>query len=280
MLSITRTEWLPKVKSDLFVFGATTGMPASQIAEMERMARAGQPMSFFGAVSGATDPAFARLLGVTSVPHKPSIQDGVLRATAGAAWPSNTRNLPAEFDAPPPMTRISAPVSNIVYSFGDMAGLVSDQSGQSNLSLWDPAPLFEYWNRPLRDLLNGDPTPFAATAATLNRQLARAGKFGAQMIDREQTGTVAAWTGKDGTVRILAANLEEGLRDDADRSRLVTLRLPAEWRDCRWRPNWSDRAPIDAYPVMDLTLAPQASTLLSCTAVDAKQSRSAVTPSH
>lgn len=55
---------------------------------------------------------------------------------------------------------------------------------------------------------------------------------------------VRAWTLRDGTVRLLAGNPEEGLRDDADRGRTLDLALPASWRRC--------------------VLPPHGSTLLSC----------------
>ena len=67
----------------------------------------------------------------------------MLRATAGAAWPDNVVNAGA-FNAPPPARKVTAPTGSVVYAFGETAGLVLDQSGPRNLSLWDPMPLFDY----------------------------------------------------------------------------------------------------------------------------------------
>lgn len=262
IMSATRAEWLPRVKADLFLFGATTDMPADQVATIEHMAAQGQPMAFFGAVAGATNPAFAKLLGVSSAPHRPSIQDGMLRATAGPAWPRALFDTRA-FDAPPTATRITAPAQSVVYRFGDSAGLVLDKGNGRNLSLWDPAPMFDYWYRPLRDLMNGDPSPFAVTAASLNDQLVHAGAFGASAIDLRQTGTVAAWTLRDGTVRMLAGNLEEGLRDDADRSSQIVLALPQAWQRCNWVSSWTG-ARLTPQVKLALVLPPEGSILLGC----------------
>ena len=187
----------------------------------------------------------------------------MLRATAGAAWPGNALNA-RSFNAPPPASKVTAPTGSVVYAFGEAVGLVLDQSGPRNLSLWDPVPMFDYWYRPLRDLLNGDPTPFALVAATLNRQLAKAGAFSAAEVDPAQTGTIAAWTRSDGTVRMLAGNLEEGLRDDPDRSRRMTLNLPPAWRSCRWQSAWGIRPRAVGAAQVLIVLPPQESALSVC----------------
>ena len=263
VLSVTRAEWLAQVQSDLFVFGATTDMPLGQLDTIERMADQGQAIAFFGSVASGTNPALSKLLGVSSTPHRPTIQDRMLRATAGAAWPDNVVNA-GPFNAPPPATKVTAPARSVVYAFGETAGLVLDQSGRRNLALWDPVPLFDYWYRPLRDLLNGDPTPFALVAATLTRQLAKAGAFGAAKIDPAQTGTIAAWTRGDGTVRMLAGNLEEGLRDDPDRSRRMMLNLPPAWRSCHWQSAWGIRPRAMGAARVRIDLPPQQSALFVC----------------
>ncbi|MFT7723612.1 MAG: hypothetical protein QM788_12430 [Roseateles sp.] len=264
LLSATRAEWLPQVRSDLFVFGATTGLPPGQLADIERLAGQGQALAFFGAVAAGTHPALSGLLGVSSTPHRPRVQDRMLRATPGAAWPAHLAHAGA-FDAPPPATHLKAPDATVVYGFGETAGLVLDQAGRRNLALWDPVPFFDYWYRPLKDLLNGDPTPYAVAAATLNGQLAKAGAFGAAEVDVAQSGTVAAWTRHDGGVRLLAGNLEEGLRDDADRRRHLSLRLPPAWQACRWQSAGGDVPPPPTGAArIRIDLPPQGSALFSC----------------
>jgi hypothetical protein len=263
VLSATRTEWLTQVRSDLFLFGATTDMPTDQVSAIEAMAGRGQAMAFFGSVASGTHPALSKLLGVWSTPHRPSIQDRMLRATPGAAWPHNVVNAGA-FHAPPPGAKVSAPKGSIVYGFGDTAGLVLDQTGRRNLALWDPVPLFDYWYRPLKDLLNSDPTPFILTSATLSRQLAKREAFGAAQIDPTQSMTVAAWTRSNGRPRILAGNLEEGLRDDPDRARRIHLNLPLDWRSCRWQSAWGVQPDVTRDSQLFVDLPAQESALFTC----------------
>ena len=52
---------------------------------------------------------------------------------------------------------------------------------------------------------------------------------------------VSAWRTADGEVHLLAAELEEGLRDDADHSRHVRMVLPASWKVTALRDQWSGR---------------------------------------
>lgn len=267
VLSATRAEWVGQVKSDLFVFGATSGMPNSQVEAIEALARGGKPMAFFGAVAGGTDARFASLLGLTTTRYRPAIQDRILQASAGVAADGlGVANTPVGFAAPPVPVQNTAAAGSVVYGFGDSAALVLTPNGPLNLSLWDPAPLADYWYRPMRDLMFGEPAPFVYASATLNRQLARAGSLRAALTDARQTGTFAGWSLADDSRKILAGNLEEGLRDDADRSRTLSLALPADWPTCRQEGLTRSEVILRSPRQLQLRLAPQGSLLLHCRA--------------
>src|SRR5687767_189831 len=219
-------------------------------------------MAFFGAFDGAIHPAFLRLASVTVAPHSPPQQDRSLRATRGGAALGTTANIPVSFDSPPTRSRATAQAETVVYAFGDAAALTLNRRGERNVALWDPVPLMDYWYRPLRDLMNNTPAPFALAAATLNRQLAHADAFRAEIVDLEQSGTVGAWRTREGTIHILAGNLEEGLRDDADRSRRLQLRLPANWDGLDWHSAWGGEAARSSTDTLNLYLPPQDSVLI------------------
>ena len=59
-----------------------------------------------------------------------------------------------------------------------------------------------------------------------------------------QTVNISAWRTTDG-IRLMAANLDEGLQDNADMSRHVTLVLPSAWRTFQFKYEWNgNKLPI------------------------------------
>jgi hypothetical protein len=72
---------------------------------------------------------------------------------------------------------------------------------------------------------------------------------------------VAAWGTSDGALRILAGNLEEGLRDDADLSRHATLAIPESWGVTAWRDAWTGRVFRSKGGLLGIEL-PQAGSVL------------------
>lgn len=260
VLSVTRAEWVPHVTSDLFLFGATTAMAKPTRDAIVAQARKGQPMAFFGAFGTATDPAFLALGGASVTAHDPVIQDRMMRGVLGRSAPKVGGVGPA-FDAPPPQRSNRVADTDLVYGFADSAGLSRRRASGSDILLWDPPSTFDYWYRPIRDNMNGDPTPFAVAAAAVGEQLAVRDAPRLDRVDLAQTATLSAWTVRGGGLRVLAGNLEEGLRDDADHSRSVTLRLPEAWRGRTWT-GWDGVARRDQGGTLPLELEPQGSILL------------------
>ncbi len=52
---------------------------------------------------------------------------------------------------------------------------------------------------------------------------------------------VTAWRTADGHIHLMAADLEEGLRDHADRTRHANLVLPGSWKMQSMKDVWSNR---------------------------------------
>jgi hypothetical protein len=261
IMSITRMEWLDEVQSDLFVFGASTGGGRDQEAALARLTARGQPMAFFGGFNNGIDPAALKLAGASAAPHRHPQQDPLLRATADLSG-LPVANVAAGFDAKPTAMRNTASGAKVIYSFGESAALIRRKDARGDVVLWDPAPLSDYWFRPLRDNMNGSPAPYVLAAATLTAQLADAGKVRARTIDERQTGAFGAWRGADGRIRLLFGNLEEGLRDDGDLTRRLSIALPDAWRPGRWTDAWSGRDARTADQTLTVELAPYASRLL------------------
>ena len=260
--SITRMEWLSRIDTDLILFGATAGVAAEHKKTIEELAGRGQAMTFLGGTNGATDSSLIDLAGVDAAPCRPAVQDRMMRATSGPARPKAVQNIPVQFSAPPPLWCNIAEPASTVYGFTHSVGLVRRKSGALDIGLWDPTPLTDYWYRPLRDLMNGEPAPYVLAAAMLNAQLADSRAVHAPVIDLEQTGTVSVWANGAGAIYVLAGNLEEGLRDDADRSRGISLRIPENWKGRIWRSLWDDRTVKEKAGVLTIDLAPAGSVLL------------------
>jgi hypothetical protein len=83
---------------------------------------------------------------------------------------------------------------------------------------------------------------YALVAGALNSLLSGREVLHAEQVDLNQTMNVTAWRGKDGMIRILAANLEEGLCDDADMTRRTILVLPESWKATSWTDTWSHQS--------------------------------------
>ncbi len=256
VLSVTRMEWLPQVKSDLFLLGAPSHLPADQLNAIEQLARTGQPMSFFGSSRDGIDPSLLQLAGWT-VSAGSIDRSGNFQATLGDSPLAIAKNIPATFVLPQRLTSASAAPGTIVYSLDKEPALVLNQSGMLNLSVWDPPNFLGRCCKPLQEILGNSGAPYALAAATLTQQLAKRDALRASTIDLDQTGAVAAWKTKDGKIHLLAGNLEEGLRDDADRSRHIELQLPSSWRALKWNSVWDSRSLVSGGSRLKIDLAPE-----------------------
>jgi hypothetical protein len=105
--------------------------------------------------------------------------------------------------------------------------------------MWDPPDVMFKDNASLKEDWGGSGGAYALVAGALNSLLSGSDDLHAEQVDLDQALNVTAWRGRDGVVRILAGNLEEGLRDDADMTRHATLLLPKSWRAAKWTDSWS-----------------------------------------
>jgi hypothetical protein len=260
VLSITRMEWLPQVKSDLFILGTPSHLRAEQLNAIEQLARTGQPMSFFGSSRDGIDPSLLQLAGWTVAPLSTD-RSGNFQAALGDTALRIAKSIPATFTLPQRLTGASVAPGTTVYSVEHVPVLVLSQSGMLNLSVWDPPNLLGRCCKPLREILGNSGAPYALAAATLTQQLAKRDALRASTIELDQTGTVAAWKTKDGKIHLLAGNLEEGLREDADRSRHIALQLPSSWQTLRWNSVWSSEKFAGEGNRLGIDLAPESSVL-------------------
>jgi hypothetical protein len=237
ILSITRAEWLPQVQSDLFIVGTPSHLAPKDQAALVRLIQGGQPVALFGSPQGGIDPELARLAGLNAPAD-------ALRAelrTCDATNPSRglVANVPSVFQTLCHPGATPAASARVVYSEGQSPALTLNTSGAFRLALWNPPDLRSLEGVPLKEIWKNTGEPYALAAGAMNELLKESGSLHAERIDLRQTMGIASWRSGNGKRYILAGNLEEGLRDDADMTRHATLALPAAWGAADWRDGWT-----------------------------------------
>ena len=257
ILSSTRLEWLPEVHSDLYILQTPVHLSAAHTNMIARLIRSGQPIAIWGSPLCGIAPELARLGGLGGIKSVDKLEQ-VHDAKLGESGASYANNIPASF---PTLSRLSMnrndPGTFVVYSINDSPALTLDTNEGKQVLTWDPPTFFSVgvWGAsepkpgfrhpvccaPLLEVWGGSAAPYALTAGALNSLLSRPKVLHARSIDMNQTTSICAWRTFDNTIHMLAANLEEGIRDDADRFRHVVLVLPSSWNHSSFRDEWSER---------------------------------------
>lgn len=270
ILSVTRLEWLGRIQSDLPILQTPSHLQPVQFEALEQRIRRGQPTAIFGSFADGVDPRLLKLAG------EPAYDSGepkamVHQATAGASEGLKIEHVPQNFPIQQLLDRrtdgahlAKSGAQKDVYCIDGSPQLLLVRDPKERLMLWDPPEFTEKAREPLRNIWGGSAAPYALAAASVNELLRDSGALHARTIDMDQTGTVGAWITSDGTLHLLFGNLEEGLREDADRSRHVTMEFPAAWRGVRWHPVWANSPSLSKADGRSLVvdLSPDSSMLL------------------
>ena len=243
ILSVTRVEWLPQVASDLFILQTPSHLGPQQTAFIAKLISKGQAIAIFGSPAGGIDPVLAQLGGLSA--SDGPVEDQARIRSAKLAGDSDTlaRNIPEVFGT---YHRISASRASggarVLYSVEGSPVLTLNTTAGKKVLMWDPPDLMSKEDVPLRDDWGGSGAAYALTAGALNSLLSGSEVLHAEQIDLNQTMNVKAWRGKNRMIRILEANLEEGLRDDAEMTRHTVLVLPESWKVTKWTDIWSHQS--------------------------------------
>ncbi len=214
ILSVTRLEWLPQVKSDLFIFQTPSHLAPQHAAYVAKLINTGHPVAIFGSTAGGVDPELAKMGGLLSVTAP--IGDQVIPAKAGnqlaklvETSPSPAQHVPASFPTCYRIERHKAVAgARVVYEVDGSPVLTLNTAEGRRVITWDPADVMFKENAPLAEDWGGSGAAYALVAGTLNSLLAGTGALHAEQIDLDQTLSVAAWRESDGALRILAGTLE------------------------------------------------------------------------
>ena len=245
ILSVTRVEWLQQVKSDLFILQAPSHLAAEHTACIAHLIKTGQPIALFGSPADGVDPELERIAGLIGNVLPDATPIISRKAEPAITGEKIAKNIPASFGTLSRVTRNRISGGAIlIYSVEGSPTLVLNRTNGMNVILWDPPDLIRVKDHPtevpLAQIWGNTGAPYALAAAAINLLLGSENTLHAAEIDLNQTMNVAAWRLRDDAVRILAGNLEEGLREDADMSRHATLMLPRSWGNT-WKDAWTGR---------------------------------------
>jgi hypothetical protein len=215
-----------------------------------------------GSFSDGIDPTLLRLVGVTVGAATPG--EAIRLCEATTRTPDLVKNVPANFKTycRPAESSVTADTKAIYLQQGFPALTLSTAHGR-RVAAWDAPNLRSAEGIPLSQIWGNTGAPYALAAGAFNELLKSNSDLHAEKVDLNQTVNVSAWRTRDGSVHILAANLEEGLRDDADMSRSIDLTIPKSWAtDAHsWTDIWTGRR-INATDDWLFITLPQASSEL------------------
>ncbi len=239
ILSATRIEWLPHVHSDLFILQTPVHLSSAHAEMIANLINGGHPVAIFGSPVGGIDQSLERLVGITGQ-HATEAVAALHMATASSDANAIAKNVPVTF---PTITCLNinhaSSQATVIYSIGNSPQLLLNTSHGKRVMAWDPPTFENSTHSPLAKTWGGSAAPYVLAAGSLNFITSQADYLHADGTDMNQTMNVTAWRTSDGEFHLMAAQLEEGLRNDADRSRHVTLVLPASWDIPMFRDVWS-----------------------------------------
>lgn len=233
ILSATRLEWIREVKSDLFILQTPVHLTQSEEDALLQLADGGQPVAVFGSPVGGVSPALSRRIGI----HSDDQALGPLEKSASLGTVSPeveelVQGIPESFPILHLPSRNRAESGAVaIYQVAGTPALVINNSRGRRLVFWDPpelVPEHPWVDKPFVEFI-GSAYPYVLAARALNRQLAGTASPRASRVEPDEAVNLSVWQLQDGTYRLLAGNLEEGLRHDADFSRRVRVLFPEHW---------------------------------------------------
>ena len=239
VLSSTRIEWLPSIHSDAFLIGGISHITPQESSFIHTVAKRGTPIVLIGSPAGGFDSKLKDLIGLHSTQSEPA-KLALLKGIASSLAASLVSGTPDQFPIRQALSANSAaPGANAVYSVEGSPTLTVEHNAKENIVTWDPPDFAVEWDTKLLDIWGGSAAPYALSAGAINAILEGTSSPHASQIDLQQTMNFMAWQTMDSSIHLMFANLEEGLRDDADTTRRVNISLPTTWSQVKWRPLWT-----------------------------------------
>jgi hypothetical protein len=151
------------------------------------------------------------------------------------AVPGITDGLPEVFATYQPFTNnVAATGATVVHAVQGSPTLVLNLEGGKRVLAWDPPevevePLPQWHDQPIVARL-GSVIPWVTVARVLSLWLGGGEGPWVERVAPDQPVSLGAWRLEDGSRRLLAGNLEEGLVEPAGPERRIEVSLPPAWR--------------------------------------------------
>jgi hypothetical protein len=247
IMSATRIKYLDKIKTDLPVLQTPIHVNSAQKKYIINEIDKGKPFMIIGSPAGGISPDIARKGGLLSndknkkqahyglIPLKNKYSSGL--ATVFKLQQSFTKNrrigdVATLYSAIKnnPTRKVTGNIPKKVENISPARSpaLVITNSGRKVLT-WDP-PEYRYTaGVPMLNNLGGDVEPYVITARAMGDLLKGTNSPFIKDIGPHKTMWAGAWQLKDGTRRILTADLEEGITFGIHGETTNDITIPKSW---------------------------------------------------
>lgn len=235
-MSITRSEWLSQIETDMPVIQTPVHLPEKQIAYISNLIDSGKPVAIFGSGSGGIDPKLAKLVGIKA--NHSSFAEPVNMHRALLSDPDSPYidEVPYRFSFLWQFNQIDTiGYARSIYKIGQSSPLVVQNTNSRKTLFWDPLllevlPEPKWENKPLIEWIKST-YPYFLTARVMHDYLKDSDSPWVDNIKEDSPVPVHAWQLNDGSYRVLAGNTEVGLRipHHRDRSEHIVVQIPQSW---------------------------------------------------
>jgi hypothetical protein len=231
ILSITRSEYLPNVESDMFIFQTPVHLKDAEKKNILKILESGKPAAVFASPAGGLDRDISATLGIST--KDTAIHGTKYIGTINYKVDGLFDKLPNTFPIFQPFTenKLKEGVQTI-YSVYNSPCLVYNELSGKHLIFWNTPEIsqnilndFSNYGVSLDQLL-GSPTPYVLIARLINEAMHKTGLLYTDYIEQYHPVNLAMWQLKDGSYRVMAGNLEEGINHTSDLSVKTILNLP------------------------------------------------------
>ena len=230
ILSITRSEYLPDVESDMFIFQTPVHLKEKEKENIIRILLSGKPSAVFASPVGGIDKEISSILGVSSADTL--ISDIRYIGNINFHTEGIFSSLPNTFPIYQPFSQNKFKEDlATVYSVSNSPCLGYNKSDGKQIIFWDPPECSTNLPKESRnytqsiDIQLGSPVPYVVTARLINECMANNILPNVENILPDKPVNLSFWELNNGTLRVMAGNLEEGINHTRDRSVHTILNL-------------------------------------------------------